>query len=270
MKDLIKKIYASIAKGEKKTCCSNEKKCGCGGKTSEVSQYVGYSAEDLASIPEGSDMGLGCGNPTAFASLKEGEVVVDLGSGGGIDVFLASRRIGQSGKAIGIDMTEAMVEKARVNAGKAGLKNVEFKIGEIENIPMDDSSTDCIISNCVINLSSDKQRVFNEAYRILKPGGRLMVSDMVLLEELPQHVKESAAMYAGCVSGALYKDDYIGMIRKAGFDKVDIIREDGVDLMKYIGSDKVISDIAARMTEEEVLLVSKAVLSLKVAAYKPE
>ncbi len=235
-----------------------------------MSEKVGYSPEELASLPEGADMGLGCGNPTAFASLSPGEVVVDLGSGGGIDVFLASKRIGDTGKAIGIDMTEAMVEKARANAERAGLKNVEFKLGEIENIPMDDSSTDCIISNCVINLSTDKQKVFNEAYRILKPGGRLMVSDMVLLMELPEYVKKSAELYAGCVAGALHKDDYIGKIKNAGFDKVDIIREDAVDLMQYIGSDKVISDVAANMTKEEVDSVSKAVLSLKVAAYKPE
>ena len=161
-------------------------------------------------------MGLGCGNPVALASLKEGETVVDLGCGGGIDVFLAAKKVGNKGKVIGIDMTEDMLNKARANAKKAGLGNVEFKLGEIENMPLDNDIADCIISNCVINLSEDKQKVFNEAFRTLKPGGRLMVSDMVLLADLPEKILKSPQLYAGCIAGALRKKIILIRSRRPG------------------------------------------------------
>jgi len=194
--------------------------------------------------------------------------VIDLGSGGGIDAFLAAKKVGASGKVIGIDMTEDMLKKARENAKKGGFANVEFKLGDIEEIPLENSSADCIISNCVINLAQDKQKVFNESYRILKPGGRLMVSDIVLLLDLPDQVRKSAEMYAGCIAGALRKNDYLDKIKKAGFTEVTVVKEDIVNLKDYVGSDKVITEIAQGMSREEIDNVSKSVASIKVSAMK--
>jgi SAM-dependent methyltransferase len=186
---------------------------------------LGYSLEDLKSVPEGANLGLGCGNPVALASLKEGETVLDLGSGAGFDSFLAANRVGQFGKVIGVDMTPEMVETAQANAKKNDYKNVEFRLGEIESLPVDNNTIDVIISNCVINLSPDKPQVFQEAYRVLKSGGRLMVSDMVLLQELPKAIKGSVEAYVGCIAGASLKDDYLKMINEAGFDNITVINE---------------------------------------------
>ncbi len=265
MKDFVKKIYGSIAKKKKKSCCGPT--C-CSDKTPSVSENIGYTKKELDAIPDDANMGLGCGNPVALASLKEGETVVDLGAGGGIDAFLASKRVGDSGRVIGIDMTEDMVEKARMNAEKGGFKNIQFKLGDIEKIPLEDNVADCVISNCVINLAEDKQKVFKEAFRILKDGGRLMVSDMVLVGDLPKSVLESAEMYAGCIAGALKKEDYIGKIKRAGFKRVVIVKEDPVRISDYIGSDKVISDIAKDMSKDEIENIDKAVSSVKISAYK--
>jgi len=266
MKDFIKKIYGSIAKGKTKSCCGP--KVSCCPSTSNVSEKIGYTKDELTSVPQGADMGLGCGNPVALASLKEGETVVDLGSGGGLDVFLAAKKVGESGRVIGIDMTKEMIEKAKENARKVGLRNVEFKLGDIENIPLEDSVADCVISNCVINLAEDKQNVFNEAFRVLKAGGRLMVSDMVLTADLPEKVLKSAEMYAGCISGALKKTEYLDKIRNAGFKDVNIIKEDSIPLLEYIGSDKVVKDIVQNMSKEEVDTIGKALLSIKISAKK--
>ncbi|MGA2775122.1 MAG: arsenite methyltransferase [Candidatus Omnitrophota bacterium] len=260
MKGFVKTVYGDIAK-KKKSCC-------CGSKNTDVSEKVGYSRDDLNSIPSEANMGLGCGNPVALASLKEGETVIDLGCGGGIDVFLTAKRVGNKGKVIGIDMTEDMINKARANAKKTGFKNVEFKLGEIENLPLDSSIADCIISNCVINLSEDKQKVFDEAFRVLKPRGRLMVSDMVLLADLPDSVLKSPELHAGCIAGALHKEDYLNKIKKAGFREVTVIREDSVSLTDYIGTDKVISDLVENMTDLERDGINKAVASIKVSAKK--
>lgn len=186
---------------------------------------MGYSGEALKSVPDDANLGLGCGNPTALASLKEGEIVLDLGSGGGLDCFLAAEKVGQPGKVIGVDMTPEMVSLARKNAEKGNHTNVEFRLGEIENLPVADNTVDVIISNCVINLSPDKGRVFQEAYRVLKPGGRLMISDIALLKPLPEFVKESIAAYVGCVAGALLKDDYISAVASAGFENVTVVDE---------------------------------------------
>ena len=264
MKDFIKKIYGSIAK-KKKTCCAPA--C-CSSKNGSVSEKIGYTKKELDSIPGDADMGLGCGNPVALASLEESETVVDLGAGGGIDAFLAAKRVGENGKVIGIDMTEEMLKKARENAEKGGFKNVEFKLGDIEEIPLESNIADCIISNCVINLAQDKQKVFNEAFRVLRSGGRLMVSDMVLVGELPGHIVKSAEMYAGCIAGALKKEDYLNKMKRAGFKNIDIIKEDPVRLSDYIGGDKVISDIARSMSDKEIENIDKAVISIKISAKK--
>lgn len=266
MKEFIKKIYGSIAKGKTKSCCAP--KISCCPSTSSISEKIGYTKEELTSVPQGADMGLGCGNPVALASLKEGETVVDLGSGGGLDVFLAAKKVGEHGKVIGIDMTKEMIEKAKENAKKVGLKNAEFKFGDIENVPLENSIADCVISNCVINLAEDKQNVFNEAFRVLKPGGRLMISDMVLIADLPEKVLKSAEMYIGCISGALKKTEYLDKIRNAGFKDVNVVKEDSVQLLEYIGSDKAVKDIVQNMSEEEIDRVSNVVISIKISAKK--
>jgi ubiquinone/menaquinone biosynthesis C-methylase UbiE len=220
VKEYVKKSYGEIAQSEESCCCS----C-CRSTSREDALRVGYNEEDLASIPESSSMGLGCGNPVALASLKEGEVVLDMGSGGGIDVFLAAKKVGPKGKAIGVDMTEEMVDRARATASEYGYENVEFRLGEIENLPVEDNSVDVIISNCVINLSPDKERVFKEAYRVLKPKGRMMISDIVTEGELPPKIKKSLAAWAGCLAGAFEKEQYLDLIRKAGFRSVTVVSE---------------------------------------------
>ncbi|MGA2775363.1 MAG: arsenite methyltransferase [Candidatus Omnitrophota bacterium] len=265
MKDVVKRVYGDIAKSKKKSCCG-PKSCDSRGAT--VSERIGYTKEELQSIPDEAVMGLGCGNPVALASLKEGETVVDLGSGAGIDVFLASRRVGDSGKVIGIDMTEEMLKRARENVKKGEFSNVEFKLGDIEAMPLEDNIADCVISNCVINLAQDKQKVFNEAFRVLKQGGRLMVSDMVLLKDLSEKISKSAEMYAGCVAGALKRDDYIAKIKNAGFKDISIIKEDPVRFLDYLGSDKVVSNIIENMSEKEIEEINSSVVSIKISAKK--
>lgn len=224
IKKFVKKRYGKIAE-DGKSCCS------CGNSSLiEKAKLIGYSEKDIKNIPEASNMGLGCGNPVALASLKEGETVLDLGSGGGIDVFFASKKVGPKGKVIGVDMTEKMIKKSRETAKKYGYKNVEFRLGEIENLPIEDNSVDVVISNCVINLSPDKEKVFNEAFRVLKTGGRIMVSDKVTEGNLPDEVKKSLDAWAGCVAGALEKNDYLDKIRKAGFKNVRIVSESSYDI----------------------------------------
>jgi len=197
-----------------------------------VAEAFGYSAEELTSIPAEANMGLSCGNPTATAHLRPGEVVVDLGSGGGMDVFLAAKMVGSEGRAIGIDMTPAMIERARTNAEAGGYTNVDFHQATIDHIPLPDASVDCVISNCVLNLAPDKPAVFREIARILKPGGRLAVSDIALKGELPEEVARSMAAYVGCIGGAIRMDDYrIGLLA-AGFDHVEIV-DSGKDLNAY-------------------------------------
>ena len=197
-----------------------------------VAEAFGYSPEELTSIPAGANMGLSCGNPTATANLRSGEVVVDLGSGGGLDVFLSSRQVGPMGKAIGIDMTPSMIERAKANAKEGGYSNVEFHLAEIDNLPLPDGSVDCVISNCVINLAPDKPAVFREIARVLKAGGRLAVSDIALKAELPEAVASSLAAYVGCIAGALRIETYRDELLKAGFEYVEII-DSGADLNAY-------------------------------------
>jgi arsenite methyltransferase len=188
-----------------------------------VAEAFGYSPEELASIPAEANMGLSCGNPTATAHLRPGEVVVDLGSGGGLDVFLAATKVGPTGKAIGIDMTPEMIERARTNAGKQGYTNVEFYHSTIDRIPLPDNSVDCVISNCVINLASDKKAVFREIYRVLKPGGRVAVSDIALKKPLPAEVGKDLLAYVGCIGGAISMKEYVGGLTKAGFQVVQVV-----------------------------------------------
>src|SRR6201996_3018973 len=197
-----------------------------------VAEAFGYSAEELTSIPAGANMGLSCGNPTATAHLRAGEVVVDLGSGGGLDVFLAAKQVGPEGKAIGIDMTPAMIERARANAVAGGYTNVEFCQATIDSIPLPDASVDCVISNCVLNLAPDKPAVFREIARILKPGGRLAVSDIALKGKLPEAIARSMAAYVGCIGGAIGIDDYTAGLRAAGFEHIEIV-DTGKDLNAY-------------------------------------
>ncbi len=225
IKDIVKSRYAKVAL-HNMPCCGTRKSC-CGSSDAEdISKKVGYDDTDLNSVPEGANLGLGCGNPVALASLKEGHVVLDLGSGAGFDAFLAAARVGSSGKVIGVDMTPEMIEKAKANAVKGGFENVEFRLGEIENLPVSGGEVDVIISNCVINLSPEKGKVFKEAFRVLKPGGRLMVSDLVLLKPLPVSVRQSVEAYVGCIAGAVMKDEYLAAITAAGFRDLKVAGED--------------------------------------------
>ena len=197
-----------------------------------VAEAFGYSAEELTSIPAEANMGLSCGNPTATANLRPGEVVVDLGSGGGLDVFLSSRQVGPDGRAIGIDMTPSMIERAKANAEKGGYHNVEFHLAQIDQLPLPDASVDCVISNCVINLAPDKPAVFREIARVLRPGGRLAVSDLALKGELPESVASSLAAYVGCIAGAIRIETYREELLSAGFEYVEIV-DSGSDLNAY-------------------------------------
>jgi arsenite methyltransferase len=255
----------SQSKGKALDCCS----ANSDALAREMSKSVGYSEEDMDSVPEGSNLGLGCGNPLAMASLKEGETVLDLGSGAGFDCFLAAQRVGLKGKVIGVDMTPEMLEKARQNARQNNFTNVEFRMGEIEALPVADNSVDVIISNCVINLSTDKPRVFREAHRVLKPGGRMMVSDIVITRQLPKEVQESIAAYVGCVAGALQEADYLGAIEAAGFKDVRVVDQTGIDAGSFEG-DPIAEAIISQVGENQAKDIAAAILSIKVSAVKPK
>ena len=210
--------------------------CGCNGTfdSEQISKAIGYSDDEMKTVPD-ANLGLGCGNPTAIGEIKEGDVVLDLGSGAGFDCFLAAKKVGYSGKVIGVDMTEEMIEKARKNAEQYGYKNVEFRFGDIEDLPVDDNSVDIIISNCVINLAPDKLKVFKEACRVLKTDGRMYVSDIVLLEELTEEQKNDEDLVAGCVGGALLKEDYLKIIRDAGLNYRIISEDKEISKIQYQG-----------------------------------
>ena len=283
IKKVVRERYARVAKQsspcgalvgndvQSGTCCNASASPCCSGSASAqaISRAIGYSEEELGSVPDGANLGLGCGNPVALASLKKGETVLDLGSGGGFDCFLVADRVGKKGKVIGVDMTPEMLERARENARKGNYVNVEFRLGEIENIPVADTSVDVVISNCVINLSPDKKRVFQEAFRALKPGGRLMVSDIVLLKELPDAIKNSVTAYVGCVSGAMLKEDYLKAVKAAGFRKVKIIEETAFPI-DFMANDPtalaIIKD--AGLSLQKVREAADSVLSVKVSAIK--
>lgn len=251
IRDAVRENYSKIAEANSiYTGCGSEvdTEC-CAPSTStsfdKISSKLGYSFEELKNVPDGSNMGLGCGNPQAIAALKNGETVIDLGSGAGFDVFLAANQVGNNGKVIGIDMTPTMISKARENAIKGNYNNVEFRLGEIENIPVQDNYADVIISNCVINLSPEKQKVFDDSFRVLKSGGRIAVSDIVATAELPDDIKNDISLYAGCVSGASTINKAEEMLKRAGFVNIEIKPKDksvefirewapGTSIHKYI------------------------------------
>jgi SAM-dependent methyltransferase len=214
---VVRERYGAIAEGGG---------CGCGtaGSTCCTSELE-YSAADKAAVPEGANLGLGCGAPVALAGAKPGDTVLDLGSGAGVDVFLASREVGPLGRVIGVDMTPAMIDRARANAAKGGYTNVEFRLGEIEHLPVRDSSVDVIVSNCVVNLSPEKGQVFREAYRVLRPGGRMLLSDLVLERPLPEEIRKSTEAYVGCIARASMRGEYLSLIRDAGFADVEVVAE---------------------------------------------
>jgi len=269
IKKIVRKGYADIAK--KNTGCGSPKTSCCeGSQAGAVSKSIGYSDKEMREVPEGANLGLGCGNPTALASLQKGEVVLDLGAGGGFDCFLAANAVGPKGKVIGVDMTPEMIDKARENAQKGGYRNVEFRLGEIENLPVADGIADVVISNCVINLSPDKQRVFQEMLRALKPGGRFMVSDIVLLQELPAFIKDSVAGYVGCISGAIMKDTYLALIKKAGFHHVKIVDEASFPVELILSEEE--AQVLIRKTKikkERLAKIGERVVSIKVEGVKP-
>jgi ubiquinone/menaquinone biosynthesis C-methylase UbiE len=216
----IKERYGKIARGEETFCCPS-----CGPTPGDQCLAVGYTPDDLASVPELAILGVGCGNPTSLAELREGETVLDLGAGAGIDVFLAAKRVGEQGRVIGVDMTADMVAKAAALAREHGFSNVDFRLGEIENLPVAAATVDVIISNCVINLTRDKLASFREAYRVLKPGGRILISDLVTEGPIPGDVRRSFAAWADCLAGAMAKEDYLRTIREAGFGEVAIVSQ---------------------------------------------
>jgi len=271
IKKAVREGYAERVQN-KSSCCAPAKSCCGGGNTARsISKAIGYTEEEMDAVPDGANLGLGCGNPIALASLIAGETVLDLGSGAGFDCFLAAKRVGKSGKVIGVDMTPEMLEKARENAEKGDYENVEFRLGEIENLPAADNSIDVIISNCVINLSPDKRRVFGEAFRVLKPGGRLMVSDIVLLKELPDFIRKSVAAYVGCISGAMMKNEYLRTIKEAGFKDVQVLDE-AIFPIDCMANDPTAKAIIKRvdLSEGEIKDTVNSVASIKVRGIKPK
>ena len=271
IKKAVREGYARVAKQD--GCCNPNVSSCCKdtARAEKISGGIGYSHEEMGAVPDGANLGLGCGNPTALASLAEGETILDLGSGAGFDCFLAANKVGKAGKVIGVDMTHEMIDKARVNAKNGGFGNVEFRLGEIENLPLADGHVDTVISNCVINLAPDKDRVFSEAFRVLKPGGRMMISDIVLLKELPRQIKDSVEAYVGCISGSIMKDAYLGKIEKAGFTDIKIVSEKSFSL-EFMANDPtaaaIIEDLG--MTPEKFAAeAAKTVASISVSARKP-
>ncbi len=226
IKKAVRKSYANIA--GQGSCCDPAQSCSDNTDTVQMkSKQMGYSEQEINAVPEGANLGLGCGNPVAIASLKNGETVLDLGSGAGFDCFLAAKKVGKNGKVIGVDMTPEMIEKARENAEKGNYNNVEFRLGEIEHLPAADNSIDAVISNCVVNLSPDKEQVIKEAYRVLKPGGRIAISDLVLLRELPEKIRNSIEAYVGCVAGAIPIEQYKTIVKATGFKDVKVTTRGG-------------------------------------------
>lgn len=254
IRTFVRERYGAIAEQADETCGCSATGC-CGGSNQNYGEKLGYTAEDLAAAPAGADLGLGCGNPLAIASIKPGETVLDLGSGGGFDCFLAARQLAGTGRVIGVDMTPAMITKARANAAKSGQANVEFRLGEIEALPVADASVDLILSNCVINLSPEKDRVFREAFRVLKPGGRLAIADVVATRPLPDEVRAKLSLIGACIGGATPLDEMRRLLADAGFERIEVVPKEG--------SRKVIQE----WTEDASL--GDFVVSATITGYKP-
>lgn len=267
LREQVRRGYAKVAHATNGCCCD----CGGSSRTvEEVARTIGYSDEDIGALPEGANLGVGCGNPTALAEIRSGETVLDLGSGAGIDCFLAAAAVGNEGRVIGVDMTDEMLEAARQNAQIGRYRNVEFRKGFIEDLPVEAASVDLIISNCVINLSPEKDRVFAEAFRVLKSGGRMMISDIVLDRDLPAAVASSLSAYIGCVAGATRRDEYLRIVREAGFRKVEILS--AVKFADALGKDAPIWKETAERLEiglGEAREWASAVISIKLRAIKP-
>lgn len=270
LKKQVRDAYGAVARNEQ-SCCGSASCCGEGFSDAKtISSKIGYTSLDLQNLPEDSNLGLGCGNPTVHAGLTGGETVLDLGSGAGIDCFITANMVGPTGKVIGVDMTAEMIEKARLIAEREQITNVEFRLGEIEHLPVADNSVDLVISNCVINLVPDKQQVFSEVFRVLKPGGRLVVSDIVLNGPLPESILNSVAAYVGCVSGAINREDYLSAIRVTGFQPVEILeaRTFPISLMSNDPTAQLVIN-NLNISKEEVAGLEHVVESIKVKAVKP-
>ncbi len=268
IKEAVRDRYAGHAR-TKTSCCGGGTSC-CGSSASSADVLADYDATDLSTIPADADLGLGCGNPLALESVRPGEVVVDLGSGGGIDCFLAAKRVGPEGRVIGVDMTPEMIALARRNAERSGADNVEFRLGEIEALPVQDGTADLVISNCVINLVPDKAKAFSEALRILKPGGRISVSDIVTTAPLPDAARRSVGAYVACLGGAMVLDEYLAAAREAGFDDVRVVSEsayatcddEAEELLAAFGTD-------AGVTHDEAVAAAQLFQSVTVHAVRP-
>jgi len=266
-REKVRERYADAAK--RRSGCD----CGCaptGADSLDVeSAKLGYSKEELDAIPEDADLGLGCGNPTALAGIHQGETVLDLGSGGGIDCFIAARAVGPQGRVIGVDMTDEMLDLAKANARRGGFTNVEFRKGIIEELPVESESVDLVISNCVINLSTDKPAVFKEIHRVLRPGGRISISDIVVSEELPAEIRESITAYVGCIAGALTRDKYLASIREVGFEEPIIDSDESYGAL-LAGDEDTARQVASQLGVDVELIKrwAPAVRSLKVRAYR--
>lgn len=271
IKQNVKSGYANILKRNTKKpflpkvfqCCNSKE------IAQDIGEKIGYSKEELKNVPEDANLGIGCGNPTALASIKKGETILDLGSGAGFDCFLASKETGETGSVIGVDITAEMVAQAKINAKKGDYKNVEFKIGEIENLPIKNNSIDLIISNCVINLSNQKEQVFKEAFRVTKPRGRIMISDIILLRKLPNYVKNSVEGHIACLAGAVKKEDYISAISKAGFKEINIDKQTPFP-MELMLNDPIAKKIVKEnnLTKNEIRDIANAIASVSISARK--
>ncbi|NTW28067.1 MAG: arsenite methyltransferase [Coriobacteriia bacterium] len=268
IKQAVRERYAGHAT-QGTSCCSSGSCCGGEVSGGTVSQELGYSADDLAAIPGGADLGLGCGNPLALLELSAGETVLDLGSGGGIDCFMAARQVGPTGHVIGVDMTAEMIARARKNAAVGGYGNVEFRLGEIEHLPVADATVDAVISNCVINLVPDKRQAFAEAARVLKSGGRISVSDIVTLGEIPVEIRGSMEAYVACLAGAILRDEYLVLLGEAGFEDIRVTEE-----RTFAVEDVVAEDLVAEFrrhtgaTDEQLRKAAERFASIRVAAVR--
>lgn len=276
IKQAVRERYAGHASASTSCCTPSTARAGaascgcCGEDTQTVSDRLGYDPTDLAGLPEGADLGLGCGNPLALLELRQGETVLDLGSGAGIDCFLAAKRVGPSGHVIGVDMTPEMLARARRNADGAGYGNVEFRLGEIEHLPVADSTVDAVISNCVINLVPNKRQVFADTFRVLKSGGGLSVSDIVLLGEVPLAIRDSAEAYVSCLSGAILRDEYLRLIEQAGFEDVTVTESRSFSIGDVVAEDLVAEFARQTGSSAEELREAAALFqSVRVQARKP-